>query len=183
MISEPPPPPVDERDLDLDARERGRTTTIVHEEVHSSRMRWIVPAVVLLVVLLVVFAVVRQKRAAAAAAKGKGDRSTPVAVATAVPKDVDVYLDGLGSVAAFNAATVKSRVDGQLLRLDFREGQTVKAGDLVAELDPRPFQVQLDQAQGQLARDEASLKNADLDLARYKALFAQDAVPKQQYDT
>src|SRR5690242_5675267 len=133
MISEPPPPPVDEGDTDLDARERGHRTVIVHQEEHGGRTRWIVLGVVLLVVLLVVFAVVRQKRnAAAAATKGKGERATPVAVATAMPKDIDVYLDGLGNVAAFNAATVKSRVDGQLLRLDFREGQMVKAGDLIA---------------------------------------------------
>ena len=124
------------------------------------------------------------RRGAALAAKAKkGGASVPVATAAARKADMPVYLDGLGSVAAFYTVTVHSRVDGQLMSVAAREGQTVKEGDLLAQIDPRPFQAQLDQAQGQLARDQALLTNAKLDLARYSGLIAQDAIPKQQLDT
>jgi multidrug efflux system membrane fusion protein len=125
----------------------------------------------------------RGAAAAAAKAKAKGGAPVPVAAAPARLADMPVYLDGLGSVSAFYTVTVHSRVDGQLMAVPVQEGQTVKEGDMLAQIDPRPFQAQLDQAEGQLARDQALLTNAKLDLERYKGLVEQDAIPKQQYDT
>jgi membrane fusion protein, multidrug efflux system len=112
-----------------------------------------------------------------------GAPPVPVSTAPATVKDVGVYLTGLGTVVPLNTVTVKSRVDGQLLRIAFREGQTVRAGELLAELDPRPFKVQLMQAEGQKAKDEAALQNAKVDLARYEALIQSDSIPRQQLDT
>ena len=106
----------------------------------------------------------------------------PVVVAMARRKDVPVYLNGLGSVTPYNMVTVKTRVDGQLDRVDFREGQIVHEGSLIAEIDPRPFQVQLDQAKGQLARDEAQLVNAKTTLSRYQLLWSQDSIARQDLD-
>ncbi len=110
------------------------------------------------------------------------DRPQPVIVAPVEKADVPVYLDAIGTVTARSTVTVKPRVDGQLMRVLVREGQTVKAGDLLAEIDPRPFQVQLAQAEGQMARDHALLLNARQDLERYKTLVEQDSATRQQLD-
>jgi membrane fusion protein, multidrug efflux system len=110
-------------------------------------------------------------------------RAVPVVAAPARSRDMGVYITGLGSVTPLNTVTIHTRIDGQLLSVRFQEGQLVKSGDLLAEIDPRPFEAQLTQYLGQLARDQALLDNAHLDLERYQTLSAQDAIPKQQLDT
>lgn len=119
--------------------------------------------------------------------KRKGEtpaaRPVPVAVAEARRGDLAVRLTGLGTVTALNSVVVKSRVDGQLVRVAFTEGQMVRQGDLLAEIDPRPFQVQLMQAEGQLAKDQAAWQNAAADLRRLQALVQQGIASRQQLDT
>ncbi len=110
-------------------------------------------------------------------------RVLPVTVVAATRADVPIVRDALGTVTSLRTVVVRAQVDGQLLRVTFREGQLVKAGELLAEIDPRPFEVQLAQAQGQLARDRALLENAKVDLERYRTLVKQDAASAQQLDT
>lgn len=115
----------------------------------------------------------------------RGMRSGPLApvqAATAAVEAVPRYLTGLGTITAANTATVRSRVDGQLIALHFEEGQQVKAGDLLAEIDPSQFKVALAQAQGQLAKDKATLANARRDLARYQQLVKTNLVSRQELD-
>jgi len=109
--------------------------------------------------------------------------AVPVTAGLAEPKDIPVYLTGLGTVQAFNTVVVKVRVDGQLDKVAFTEGQDVKVGDLLAQIDPRPFQAALDQAKAVKAKDEAQLKGAQVDLSRYQGLAAQNAVARQTLDT
>ncbi len=114
---------------------------------------------------------------------GKSGGPVPVSVATAKKGDIEIYLNGLGNITPPSTATVHTRVDGQLMRILFREGQYVREGDLLAELDARPFEAQLEQAEGQLMRDTALLEDARINLQRYKILFKEDSIAKQQLDT
>ena len=117
------------------------------------------------------------------AGRGAAQGPVPVVVANVVRSGIPVYLNGLGNVSAFYTVTIKSRVDGQLMKIDFHEGDLVKEGQVLAEIDPRPYQVQLELAQSTLARDQALLDNAKVDVERYQKLLLTDAVPKQQLDT
>ncbi|HEY3900625.1 MAG TPA: efflux RND transporter periplasmic adaptor subunit [Chthoniobacter sp.] len=121
-------------------------------------------------------------KAAAGAAAGKGG-PVPVVPGVVEKKDVPIYLDGLGTVQALNTVTVHTRVDGQLTKVAFTEGQDVKTGDVLAIIDQAPFQAALAQAEGRLAQDQAQLANAKLDLQRYMDLVNKKVISSQQYDT
>ncbi|WP_442867540.1 efflux RND transporter periplasmic adaptor subunit [Castellaniella sp. S9] len=114
---------------------------------------------------------------------GRGGMSTPVRVALAQDGAVARLLDAIGTVTSSGTVTVRPRVDGLLESVDFQDGQTVRAGDVLARIDPEPFRIQLDQAQGQQAQHAAQLANAQRDLERYERLFKQDSVARQQLDT
>ena len=153
--------------------------------------RNVLRAVLLLVILAVAGAVIwvgrsasrNRAQSAQAAGAAAAQRAIPVGVASVERRDMPVYLSGLGSVQAFNTVTVRTRVDGQLVEVRFREGQEVRKGDVLAVIDPRPFQVALNQAQASLFRDQANLKNAQLDLERYNSLYKQGVIAQQQYNT
>ena len=110
-------------------------------------------------------------------------RAQPVSVGVVQQRDMPVTIDAIGTIAASNTAVVHAKVSGELKAIYFDEGRPVRAGQVLALIDPRPFAIALEQAQGQLARDQAQLRNAQLDLQRYRDLIAKDAVPKQQLDT
>jgi multidrug efflux system membrane fusion protein len=142
---------------------------------------------VLLVVIggYVIWSKIAGAKAAAAAAKAAkaGPPPIPVVAATSRKGDIGVYYSGLGAVTPLATVTVRTRVDGQLMNVRYREGDTIKQGDLLAEIDDGPYQAALTQAQGQLMRDQASLENARIDLVRYQQLVQQKAGPEQQLAT
>jgi membrane fusion protein, multidrug efflux system len=128
------------------------------------------------------------KAAAGAGGRGRGGAEAgnfivPVVVATAQKGDLPVYLIGLGTVTAYNTVTVRSRVDGAIVKVNFTEGQFVHEGDALIEIDPRPYQVMLEQAEGQLAKDQAELHDVQVDFERYQLLYSEGVIPKQQVDT
>jgi multidrug efflux system membrane fusion protein len=154
-------------------------------EPHRSRMPWVVSIVVCIVIVLLVVWFVQKKRAAAAAAAkaAGGPPGVPVTLITAKSGDVGVYVSGIGTVTPVYTVAVSSRVDGQLMKVNYTEGQLVKAGDSLAEIDSRPYEASLEQAEGQFARDNAQLTNALIDLKRYEDAYARNAIPQQQLAT
>lgn len=114
---------------------------------------------------------------------GGSDQAVPVRVEPAQVGDFALYYKALGTVTATNTVNVRSRVSGELVKIHFQEGQQVKAGDLLADIDPRSYRIALQQAEGTLAQNQAQLKNAQVDVARYKGLYAEDSIAKQTLDT
>jgi membrane fusion protein, multidrug efflux system len=164
------------------------------------RRRWPWPlAALIVIVALVVYAVRRSQSSAAdrngaktgdasastggRAGRGGAQGRTPVGVAPVVSRDFPVYLEGLGTVTAYNTVTVKSRVDGQIVQVNFQEGQNVTAGQTLIQIDPRPYEAVLHQAEANLARDESALKDLQTNLARFEALYQAGVIAKQQLDT
>jgi membrane fusion protein, multidrug efflux system len=143
--------------------------------------RWVAAAVGIVVVIAVAWAV-RARTASKQPAGAAQGRAVPVLVAAASRRDVPLYLEGLGNVTAYRTVTVRTQVDGRLEAVLFKDGQLVRQGQVLAQIDPRPFQAQLHQAEGALARDEAQLRNAQANVARDKDLVAQKLIPQQQVD-
>nr|WP_319528004.1 MdtA/MuxA family multidrug efflux RND transporter periplasmic adaptor subunit [Pseudomonas laurentiana] len=169
---------------------------MVDHPMHASASRSLRPWLVSLLILLLVVGLCWWLWPSTPAkntsmAPGKGGRPgfgafggpVPVRVAPATVADFPLYLKALGTVTATNTINVRSRVAGELVKVNFQEGQKVKAGDLLAEIDPRSYQIALQQAEGTLAQNVALLKNAQIDLARYKGLYAEDSIAKQTLDT
>ena len=142
----------------------------------------IIAAVILLAIAGVIWKVranQRQQDAETQKLASAADRPVPVSVVPVQQKNMPIYLTALGTVTAYNTVTIRSRVDGQLMRVNFREGQSVRKGQLLIEIDPRPYQAVLEQAEGQLARDQANAKNADAEASRYTALYQAGVVSRE----
>ena len=156
----------------------------VRSWLENAMQRWRLWMVVLVVAVVGIYYLSGRSSpdSAATASAAAGHASIPVAAVAAKPGDLKQYISAIGTVTPYNTVTVKSRVDGQLVKVNFTEGQIVKAGDLLAEIDPRPYQVQLTQAEGTLAKDVASLENAKVLLARDKELYDQKVIARQDLD-
>jgi membrane fusion protein, multidrug efflux system len=148
----------------------------------SRRPLWVIAGLVLLILAGVVW---WNRQGSAPQPANAGRNGAPMSIVPEVvgKGDIGINLDGLGTVTSLATVTIRSQISGYLQKIDFKEGDDVKKGDLLAQIDPRPFEATLAQAKGQLARDEAMLKGAQVDLARYQGLAAQNAVPHQTLDT
>src|ERR1700684_1050482 len=164
------------------------TKVAVVQKPVSHRRRWLYAAILVLLALAGLFWYEHAKsvaaaKAASAKAKSAAAAGIPVVAAQAQTGNIGVYVTGLGAITPIYTVTVKSRVDGQLMAVHFKEGDLVNQGDPLIEIDPRPYEAAVVQAQGALVRDTALLANARVDLIRYTTLVAQDAVPEQQLAT
>jgi multidrug efflux system membrane fusion protein len=147
------------------------------------RRRWWIGLLAVCLLAIGVYVFLIRAGEAPSRAAAPGPPPIPVVAVPAQARDMGVYLTGLGSVTPLNTVTVHTQVNGQLMSVQFREGQLVRKGDLLAEIDPRPLQAQLTQFEGQLARDQALLDNARVDLQRFRVLWSQNSIAKQMLDT
>lgn len=148
--------------------------------------RWVkllIAAVLCVAVVIAVIQLLPKPSAPRTGGRFNASGIIPVVSATVIKGDMPINLSALGTVTSLATVTVRARIGGQLTEVYFKEGQDVNAGDLLAQVDPRPYQVALEQAKGQLARDQALLENAKTDLARYQGLVAQGSIARQQSDT
>ena len=161
--------------------DQGRPSSLTRRNVRRA-LPW---ALAILFVLAVVFIITHRGSGPANINQRPDGKTRPISVgvASVTTGDVDVDVEALGTVTPIATVTVHSRIDGQLMKLGFTEGQIVHEGDMLVQLDPRPYEVQLEQARGQLIRDEALLANAKVDLERYKLLYSQDSIAQQQVAT
>lgn len=148
-------------------------------------LKWIVLALIVAVILIFTWRHFHAGKDAQAGGQGKRggkNQVMPVQVKTLTTGDLNIYINALGSVVPRSSVVVHPRVDGELISVNFTEGQTVQKGDLLLQIDPRPYQVALTQAEGQLAKDQAALLSARQDLARYQSLVKEGSISKQQLD-
>jgi len=144
--------------------------------------KWVWIVVVILLILVIFYFYRQHQKAAEAAAAKKPVPTAPISTTTARKGDIGVYINALGTVTPVYTATITSRVDGQITNVAYTEGRMVKKGDLLIEIDPRPYQAALTQAQGTLAKDTAVLSEARIDLTRYEQAYERNAIAKQQLD-
>jgi len=148
-----------------------------HKSINQRLSFWITILIVLIIILLYRY------HLASTAQKVRGSQRAPVTIATVTTADVPIYINALGTVTPTYSVTVKTQINGLLMRVLYREGQLVKTGELLAEIDSRPYQAQLVEYQGQLKRDQALLANANIDLKRYQTLWRQDSISQQTLAT
>jgi membrane fusion protein, multidrug efflux system len=156
---------------------------VTDTKIEQPRGRRLWPAIGLIILGAIGIWYYAQYDRIAAPSRSSGGSTIPVAATTITKGDIDITLDALGTVTSLATVTVVSQISGLLMRVDYTEGQDVKKGDLLLEIDSRPFQLALAQAQGALQRDEALLQNAELDLKRFQDLVKTNAIPRQQLDT
>ncbi|WP_372867315.1 MdtA/MuxA family multidrug efflux RND transporter periplasmic adaptor subunit [Pseudomonas sp.] len=157
-------------------------TTAIPRTAKQSR-QWLVGLVLLALLLVLIWWFWPAKPQSQAGSRWGDGGAVPVRVATVTQGSFPIELKALGTVTAYNTVNVRGRVDGELVKLLFEDGQRVKAGDLLAVIDPRPYEVALQQALGLQQENQAQLRNAELDLARYRGLYAEDSIAKQTLDT
>lgn len=169
----------------MDAHTTPETEVAAPDQPRPRRRRgWLWVALALLLAVGVGFLLVRRAdEARQADESARVERPVPVADAVVAVADMPVTIDALGTVTPLATVTVQTRIDGALTRIGFREGQDVRKGDFLAEVDPRPYRIALEQAEAQLAKDQALLRNAEVDLNRYRNLVAEDSIARQQLDT